>query len=46
MKGIIFTEFLDMVDEQFGFEVTEHIIEKAKHQLSTGGSYSAVGTYP
>lgn len=46
MKGIIFTEFLDMVDEQFGFEVTEHIIEEAKHQLSTGGSYSAVGTYP
>lgn len=45
MKGIVFTEFLDMVDDKFGFEVTEHIIEKSKDQLSTGGAYSAVGTY-
>lgn len=46
MKGIVFTEFLDMVDDKFGFEVTEHIIEKSKEQLSTGGAYTAVGTYP
>lgn len=46
MKGIVFTEFLEMVDDKFGFEVTEHIIEKSKHQLSTQGAYTAVGTYP
>lgn len=46
MKGIVFTEFLEMVDDKFGFEVTEHIIEKSKSKLSTGGTYTAVGTYP
>ncbi|MFK7949099.1 MAG: heme NO-binding domain-containing protein [Saprospiraceae bacterium] len=46
MKGVVFTEFLDMVDDTFGFEVTEHIIEKSKSKLSTGGTYTAIGTYP
>lgn len=45
MKGIVFTEFLDMIDEKFGIEVTESVISNSK-TLSTGGSYTAVGTYP
>lgn len=43
MKGIVFTEFLEMVEEKFGFEVTENMIEKAN--LPTKGAYTAVGTY-
>jgi len=43
MKGIVFTEFLDMVDDKFGIEITEHIVEQAN--LSSGGVYTAVGTY-
>lgn len=46
MKGMVFTEFFDMIDDKFGFEVTEHIIEKAKKSLSTGGAYTSIGTYP
>lgn len=44
MKGIIFTEFLDLVEEKFGLETVEEIIEQS--ELSTNGSYTAVGTYP
>lgn len=43
MKGIVFTEFLDMVDEKFGFETTETIVGKA--DLPSGGAYTSVGTY-
>lgn len=45
MKGIVFTEFIEMIDDRFGLEVTEHIISHSK-TLKTGGSYTAVGTYP
>lgn len=44
MKGIIFTEFLDLVEEKFGLATVNEIIEQTK--LSTNGSYTAVGTYP
>lgn len=43
MKGIVFTEFIDMVDEQFGPEVTEEILTAAG--MPHGGAYTAVGTY-
>lgn len=43
MKGIIFTEFLEMVEEKFGPEVTELIIEESN--LESGGAYTTVGTY-
>ena len=43
MKGIIFTEFLDMVEAQFGLAVVDEIITNSKtlHQ----GIYTSVGTY-
>lgn len=43
MKGMVFTEFLDMVDEKFGVAVTERILDKS--DLPSGGAYTTVGTY-
>ena len=43
MKGVIFTEFLDLVEDKFGLEVQDAIIEKC--DLPSGGSYTAVCTY-
>jgi hypothetical protein len=43
MKGIVFTEFLDLVDEGFGEETTERIIDGCP--LHSGGVYTSVGTY-
>jgi len=43
MKGIVFTEFLDMVEKEFGYEVVDHIIESS--ELESNGIYTAVGTY-
>ncbi|GGD41543.1 heme NO-binding domain-containing protein [Muriicola marianensis] len=43
MKGIVFTEFLEMVEETFGLEVTEQIIEESS--LPSEGIYTSVGTY-
>lgn len=43
MKGIIFTEFLDMVEDRFSADVTEEIIERS--ELASGGAYTMVGSY-
>jgi hypothetical protein len=43
MKGVVFTEFLEMVEERFSEEVADQIIEAC--ELPSGGSYTAVGTY-
>ena len=43
MKGIVFTEFLEMVDAKFGLEVVDSIIEKS--DLPSEGIYTSVGTY-
>ena len=43
MKGIVFTEFLELVEDKFGLDVVEEIIEKS--ELPSGGAYTAVGTY-
>jgi hypothetical protein len=44
MKGIVFTEFLSMLDQKFSPETTEEVLMSAP--LASGGSYTAVGTYP
>jgi hypothetical protein len=46
MKGMVFTEFLEMVEDKFGFDVADDIIDASKDKLSTQGAYTAVGTYP
>jgi hypothetical protein len=43
MKGLIFTEFMEMVEDKFGFEVSDKIISNAN--LPSNGIYTAVGTY-
>ncbi|OIQ30380.1 MAG: hypothetical protein BM564_03160 [Bacteroidetes bacterium MedPE-SWsnd-G2] len=43
MKGIIFTEFLDLVEEKFGLAMVDKIINQSK--LDSGGVYTSVGTY-
>jgi hypothetical protein len=43
MKGIVFTEFLDLVEDKFGIEMVDKIISQSN--LESGGAYTSVGTY-
>lgn len=43
MKGIVFTEFIDMAESMFGLDTMDYVIESAN--LPSGGIYTAVGTY-
>jgi Haem-NO-binding len=43
MKGIVFTEFLEMVEGKFSAELVDRIVQEA--ELASGGVYTSVGTY-
>ncbi len=43
MKGIVFTEFFDMIEQEFGYEMVDTLLNES--QLPSGGTYTAVGTY-
>jgi len=43
MKGMVFTEFLEMVEDLFSPEIADRVIEGS--ELQSGGVYTAVGTY-
>lgn len=43
MKGIVFTEFLDLVEDKFGLEMVDNIIENS--DLESNGVYTSIGTY-
>ncbi len=43
MKGVVFTEFLDMVEAKFSPDLVDLIIDES--ELPSGGAYTAVGTY-
>ncbi|MCA9174595.1 MAG: heme NO-binding domain-containing protein [Planctomycetales bacterium] len=43
MKGVVFTEFLELVETEFGLDVADRILSSS--DLSTGGAYTTVGTY-
>ncbi len=43
MKGIVFTEFLDLVEAKFGLAMVDKIIQQS--ELASHGSYTAIGTY-
>ncbi|WP_299117774.1 heme NO-binding domain-containing protein [uncultured Winogradskyella sp.] len=43
MKGIIFTEFLELVEEKFGLVMVDKIINQS--ELESKGIYTAIGTY-
>ena len=44
MKGLVFTEFLEMVEEKFGFEVLDRLTSLPC--LAEGAAYTSVGNYP
>jgi hypothetical protein len=44
MKGIVFTEFLDMVAQRYSLDMVDAILDDACP--ASGGAYTAVGTYP
>jgi hypothetical protein len=43
MKGIVFTEFLELVENEFGLIIVQRIIDEC--ELETDGVYTSVGTY-
>ena len=43
MKGIVFTELMDMVEETFGYEMVDQMLDAC--ELESNGAYTAVGTY-
>ena len=43
MKGVVFTEFLEMVEDTFSPETADEMITSA--ELETDGAYTSAGTY-
>jgi len=43
MKGIVFTEFLELVEDKFGMEMLDDIITASN--LESDGVYTSIGTY-
>jgi len=43
MKGIVITEYIEFVEDTFGFDIAQQMIEGAK--LHNDGVYTSVGTY-
>ena len=43
MKGIVFTEFLELVENEFGLVMVQRIIDEC--ELDTDGVYTSIGTY-
>lgn len=44
MKGMVFTEFLEMVENRFSWDMVDELLDQCS--LASGGVYTAVGTYP
>lgn len=43
MKGIVFTEFLELVEDRFGLAMVDTILSES--ELASKGIYTSVGTY-
>lgn len=43
MKGIVFTEFIEMVEQKFSTSLANRLIDES--DLPSSGAYTAVGTY-
>lgn len=43
MRGMVFTEFLDMVEQQYDYELVDKLLTQS--DLPSGGAYTSVGTY-
>lgn len=44
MKGIIFREFINLVETEFSIEIADAIITAS--QIKSNGSFTTIGTYP
>jgi len=44
MKGIVFRMLFDLIEEQFGYEMVDDVIQNSN--LESKGIYTSVGTYP
>lgn len=44
MKGILFTQFLDLMEDKFGLEMVDKVLSQSN--LESKGIYTAFGTYP
>jgi len=44
MKGLIFTEFMEMVETVWSLDMVDRLIDRS--QVASGGIYTAVGDYP
>jgi hypothetical protein len=42
MKGVVFTEYMEFIEEQFGFDVVDEMIEKS----GVSGVFTQAGNYP
>lgn len=45
MKGIVFNEFEELVEEKFGDDMLDDIIDDCHEHLPSGGAYTTVSTY-
>lgn len=45
MLGLIYTEFMDMVEDRFGTETANGMVDAVVDRLDSGGAYTAVGNY-
>ncbi len=43
MKGLVFKELISMMEQEFGEEFTEELLDEV--ELPSGGAYTSVGTY-
>lgn len=43
MKGVVFTEFLEMVESKIGADTADQLLDDC--ELASGGAYTALGTY-
>jgi hypothetical protein len=43
MKGIVFTEYLEFVEDKFGYNIVDDLMTNI--DLPSGGAYTAVGSY-
>jgi hypothetical protein len=43
MKGIVFTEFFEMVEKKFGYQMVDNLLNNT--ELDSGGIYTSIGTY-
>lgn len=43
MKGVLFTELLDMIERDHGLQVLDRVIERAR--LPNDGAFTAIGSY-